>query len=156
MSADVVSFTVYGDPQQKGSTRAFALPIKGTMGPGGGPKYRAVTTSANPSLKRWEQTVAAEAGVLAHKTKLFLNDAVALRLQFYLQRPPSVSARSRPYPVVTPDLDKLIRGAIDPLKGILFRDDAQVVHVYAEKLYALEGPPHLVVSIWPFTDGLAL
>lgn len=142
--SDVVRFTVRGQPEQKGSTRAFALPIKGSTSKHGGPKYRAVTTSANPNLKRWEQLVAFEAGHAARGA--FFTGAVAVRLTFRLTRPASVSPKARPFHVVRPDLDKLVRGCLDAMSGVLFRDDAQIVTLEASKVYT-DAAPYLEAEV---------
>lgn len=39
-------------------------------------------------------------------------------------------------PKVAPDIDKLLRGVLDALTGICYADDAQVVEIYASKVYA--------------------
>ena len=125
-----VTFTAYGDPQPKGSTRAFAMPIKGD--PKG--RYRAVTTSANKKLKPWS----AEMRVAAREAagEKFFRGAIVVTVEFGLVRPKSVKVTKRPYPSVKPDLDKLVRATIDTLSGVLFEDDAQVVAVQATKVYS--------------------
>lgn len=144
-----IRFTVHGQPEEKGSTRSFAVPIKGSTSKHGGPKYRAVTTSANPDLKRWEQLVAFEAGHAARGQ--FLRGPIGVELVFRLRRPPSVSVKSRPWPTVRPDLDKLARGAIDALSGVLFDDDAQIVTLTVLKRYAGNGTPSLEARVAEIT-----
>lgn len=39
-------------------------------------------------------------------------------------------------PKVAPDLDKLVRSVLDSLTGLCYADDAQVVEIYASKVYA--------------------
>jgi Holliday junction resolvase RusA-like endonuclease len=130
-----LTFTVLGDPRPKGSTRAFAIPIKGTSAKGGGPKYRAVTTSASKGLGSWEATVRRGA-----------QEAVELEVVFGLQRPASVSEKARPYPSVTPDLDKLARGCSDPLTKVIWHDDAQVTRIIASKVYTA-GPSYARITV---------
>ena len=48
------------------------------------------------------------------------------------QKPKTVT---RSYPSVPPDLDKLIRAALDALTAIAYRDDAQVTEIRAAKCY---------------------
>lgn len=133
-----VAFVVFGTPEPKGSTKAFVRKM--------GDTYRAIVTSDNPDLKRWEQLVRFEAQAAMRKIGLerspFFDGPVAVSVRFGLIRPPSVSAKKRPRPTVKPDLDKLVRAAIDPLIGVLFRDDAQVCKlVNPEKFYVPDGRP---------------
>jgi len=39
-------------------------------------------------------------------------------------------------PAVAPDIDKLLRAVSDALTGVGYMDDAQIVEVYASKIYA--------------------
>ena len=41
----------------------------------------------------------------------------------------------RIYPFVRPDLDKLCRAVLDALTGIAYKDDQQVVSLFATKSY---------------------
>jgi crossover junction endodeoxyribonuclease RusA len=125
------SFTAFGVPQPKGSTRAFIV------------KGRARTTNANKATKPWESVVAhaaLEAGVKQ------LEGPVGITMLFCFQRPKSVSAKSRPCHTVKPDLDKLIRAVLDALTGIAYRDDSQVGSIIAGKDYT-DCTPRVVVAI---------
>jgi Holliday junction resolvase RusA-like endonuclease len=42
-------------------------------------------------------------------------------------------------PAVRPDLDNYLKALKDGANGVLWLDDAQVVHVDAKKLYAMDG-----------------
>lgn len=131
-----ITFRVFGDPQPKGSTRAFVRKVRGHV--------RAITTSANPSLAKWESLVRFEAQAalraMQQPASPFFDAPVQIDLIFSLVRPPSASERKRPLPVVKPDLDKLTRACLDPLSGVLFRDDAQVVSIRTHKRYIPAGP----------------
>ena len=59
---------------------------------------------------------------------------VSVEIDFYFQRPKSVP-KTRFWPVVKPDLDKLIRATLDALTGIAYHDDAAVCQILASKLY---------------------
>jgi Holliday junction resolvase RusA-like endonuclease len=130
-----VSFTVFGSAEPKGSARAFVR---------GG---RAIVTSDNPSLSKWEAVVRNEAQRIAELAghRLF-QAAVTISVVFHMPRPKSVNPRVRPFPQVKPDLSKLVRGLEDPLTGILFTDDAQVIGIGALKLYT-DGPAKAVVTV---------
>lgn len=50
------------------------------------------------------------------------------------------------YPTTKPDIDNLLKGIMDALKGICWHDDAQVVSVEARKVY--EVSPRVHLTIW--------
>jgi Holliday junction resolvase RusA-like endonuclease len=76
------------------------------------------------------------------------NEPCVVDLTFYMPRPRSVSKR-RVHVAVKPDLDKLIRGAMDPLVGIVISEDSRVVEYVARKVYAdAENPPGAWIRIW--------
>jgi Holliday junction resolvase RusA-like endonuclease len=64
-----------------------------------------------------------------------MTGAVRIAVSFILPRPKS--APERPWPIVRPDADKLLRAVLDALTAAqIWRDDSQVVDVHARKLYA--------------------
>jgi len=132
MSRPEIKFTVWGTARPKGSARAFVP--KGWTRP--------IITSDNQGLKAWEDTIRATLQDVMNTTPAGIRgeifDApVALMLIFHLPRPKA--AKHLRYSTKKPDLDKLVRGAIDAMNGILFHDDAQVVAISARKLYADGG-----------------
>jgi len=146
MSASVY-FVVHGAAQPKGSARAFVP--KGWKRP--------VVTSANPNLKRWETTIRGELQRVMAETRADIRTAlfgaaVRVSLTFYVARPKSLPKRVM-HATKKPDLDKLVRAAIDSLSGVLFKDDAQVTDILARKLYA-QGAPYLEVIVEAHTAPL--
>lgn len=144
-----VEFTVFGMPKPKGSTRSFAMRVKGRFRRNGEPLYRAVTTTDNPGLKSWESVVRFEAQRVMRADPRVFDGAVKFAAVFHLPRPGSVSLKKRPFPIVKPDCDKLTRAAIDPLTGVLFKDDAQVCRIETTKLYT-DGPAKAVITVSDF------
>lgn len=134
-----LTFTVYGRPEPKGSTRAFLTRPK----PGSGKVARAVVTADNKKTLPWMQQVALT-GREAMSAQGFdawdRETRIAVRLVFYLARPASIPRR-RFIPTVKPDVDKLVRGALDALTGVVFTDDAQVADLVVAKRY---GQPERV------------
>ena len=118
----VVTFRARGVPQPQGSMRAFVP--KGWR--------RAVITSDNPKLGDWRRLVAAAA-----PGRVPFDGAVRVTLHFDLPRPRSLPRRVVDH-VKRPDLDKMARGCLDALTGVLFRDDSQVVELRATKGYGVE------------------
>lgn len=78
---------------------------------------------------------------------------VELVVRFYVPRPKShYGAKGlRPvapsYPTVAPDVTKLLRAVEDALKGIVWRDDSQVVIQHAWKRYG--EPARCEVALYP-------
>ena len=72
-----------------------------------------------------------------------LEGPLSLEVAFYLPRPKTVK---RPLPTAKPDVDKLLRGLLDGLKGFI-EDDARVTQVLVQKEYEtdLVGPGVRVV-----------
>jgi Holliday junction resolvase RusA-like endonuclease len=125
-----ISFTVFGHCEPQGSTKAF-MP-KGARFP--------VVTSDNAKLKPWRQQITRTAidelaGEIAPKEQ-----AVTLKLDFYVARPASKPKRIT-QPITRPDLDKYIRAVKDGLKGAAYEDDSQVCTIIAAKHY---GTPERV------------
>lgn len=58
---------------------------------------------------------------------------IKVKAVFRLKRPKTVK---RLFPIVAPDLDKLIRGLLDALTNVAYEDDAQVIDIIAEKVYS--------------------
>lgn len=120
-----LSFFVAGNPVPKGSFRAFN---------NGG---RPVITNNNPRTKDWEMRIAHEAQVAISATMLneIIDSAVRVSMDFYMERPKSLK-KSVEHNIKRPDLDKLVRAALDGITGVLINDDSQVVELRATKNYA--------------------
>jgi Holliday junction resolvase RusA-like endonuclease len=73
-----------------------------------------------------------------------IDGALRLKCEFHLSRPPSVSVKKRPHPIVKPDLDNLLKAVKDALKGIVWVDDSQVVELEATKRYS-DRPGVLII-----------
>lgn len=142
-----VSFTVHGVPAPAGSKRGF---------------YRAGRVIITDDAKRsrpWKAQVAdaaAEAmtfhdpdGTSGYRPPL--EGPLHLLLIFWMPRPTGhygargVRPSAPPYPAVRPDVTKLVRAVEDALTGIVWRDDAQVVHQEASKRYGV--PPRVEIRV---------
>lgn len=106
-------------------------------------------TSDNARLAGWSEYLTALAQALVRRRKdLPLDGAFLVTVHFALRRPKGdcrPTASGQPYalrksaPVhhlKKPDLDKLTRAALDPLTGLLWRDDSQVIALHPTKSYA--------------------
>jgi Holliday junction resolvase RusA-like endonuclease len=126
---------VRGVPAPQGSKRGFVV------------KGRAVLVESSAKVRPWREDV--RHAVMEH-FEAPLVGAVWVGIVFRLPRPRSVSVKSRPAPVVKPDLDKLLRSTLDALKSAgAYGDDSQVVEVTCSKVYADDVPPGAVIEIGP-------
>lgn len=137
MTDPLLTFEVLGDPKPQGSKRAIQPKH-------GGPPV--VIESAGTPLKDWRRAMT-DAGREARGDAKPLDEPVAVSLAFRLKRPRSPRFV---YPGVTPDLDKLVRAALDSLTAArVLRDDCLVVQIRTSKVYETDAnPPGLVVKVW--------
>jgi len=124
-------FTVYGVPvaQARAGRRHFIA---------GG---RACSQAYDPGKsKSWKQDVKAQviAQMVADKRGAMLaavhKGPVVLDLFFYMPRPVSLPQKYRHH-IKKPDRDNLEKSVKDALKGILWKDDSQVVDGRTRKVY---------------------
>ena len=136
----MMEFFVPGLPKTAGSKRAFAHRTTGKI---------IVTDDTGKPGRRWRADVQA-AAAQAYGGPL-LTGPLEVTLGFHLPRPKGHygtgrnAEKLRPsapdYHTVKPDIDKLSRAVLDALKGVVWRDDAQVWKKLASKRYAeIDGP----------------
>lgn len=75
---------------------------------------------------------------------ILLEGALILKASFYLLRPKTLPKKILHH-TKKPDLDNLIKGVKDALKGICYRDDSQVVESYISKTYS--DIPGVIIEI---------
>lgn len=127
----MISFTVVGVPQTKGSWRPGRNRRTGGI----------VLRPDNEAEPAWAQAVAWAARAQMRGRQA---DAALYRVSmvFRLVRPTSRRRTHRR------DLDKLVRSCLDALTSIIWHDDEQVVEIMARKCIAGEGlPPGVDVVI---------
>lgn len=140
------SFSVLGRPQPAGSKRAFVHRHTG----------RVIVTEDAKRSKPWQQQVGETA--LAHRDLLpggLLLGPLELDVTFVLARPKGHYRTGRhcdlvrdgapAWPMVKPDVTKLVRGVEDALTGVVWRDDAQVVVQRACKVYGVPERAEITV-----------
>ena len=148
-----IRIEVLGVPVPQGSTRSFALKKDGAY------TGRTATTSDNPRLRAWRDLVAKAASdeMLVPGVSLPslhpLEGAVGIDLQVFLPRPKSAPKRKRLRHQKRPDLDKVIRGILDALTGVVFRDDSQVCEIAAQKHYDYDHAPGIVCVVYPIPSA---
>jgi Holliday junction resolvase RusA-like endonuclease len=128
----VVYFTVYGVAAPAGSK---------TVGFGKGGQHF-VRDSSGKRGSDWRRNVAQAAGIAMHEAELLpLEGPLYLIVTFWVPRPKGhfgvkgVKPSSPEHPTTRPDVTKLLRGVEDAMSGIVYRDDAQIVHQVATKKY---------------------
>jgi Holliday junction resolvase RusA-like endonuclease len=134
-SPDAVRVTVFGTPQPAGSKTAGQTK--------GG---RLFVRDAAKKSRPWKDAVTQEAGPAMEGREL-LRGPIGLRLVFIRARPKAHYGKrgllpSAPkYPTTKPDLTKYVRGVEDALRGVVWKDDSQVVSQANDKRY---GSPERV------------
>jgi Holliday junction resolvase RusA-like endonuclease len=125
-----VELKVYGLPQPQGSKRLGKL----------GARF-VVLDDNDAALKPWRKAVTTHArGAVVEP----LDGPLALVADFTLPRPKSVAKRRR-WPLVRPDLSKLVRAVEDALTDAqVWTDDSRVVLLTASKSYV--GDPFLAMT----------
>lgn len=114
-------FTVYGNPVAQGRPKFYR---RGNhVG-----AYDPIKSKDWKSEVRWQ---AIERGAKIQDGPLIM------RLYFYLPRPKSLPKKVQHH-TKKPDLDNLVKGVKDGLKGICYHDDSQVIELQAYKQYAID------------------
>ena len=139
-SAKSFSFVVPGIPVTQGSTKAFVVAGKAR-----------ITHDKRGPLLNWRNSIswaAKEAMPWDWPADL----PVTVYATFYLPRPKSAPKRIT-LPAKKPDLDKLARGLLDSLTGVVVNDDAQVVWLHCGKQFATnQFPTGVIVEIEAHTE----
>jgi Holliday junction resolvase RusA-like endonuclease len=126
---ELARFDVAGTPAPQGS--------KTVMKSAG--RSWAVEGSSTPGrarLSAWRIAVAAEARRWAEGGHAPVDGPVALALTFRMPRVTGLLKTRYNFATKQPDFDKLTRAVSDGLTGIVWRNDAQVVHALVIKRYA--------------------
>ena len=160
-----VSFVVHGTPVPKGSLKPFVVKRKDGSA-------TAHLTHDNPALRPWAQAVAGAAILArAHSGRLdapWRGVPIEVSCRFYLPRVKADYGTGRnalklkpsaaTHHIRKPDVDKLVRGVLDALTGVLYGDDGQVVRAPAEKVLCGPGESpraEIEVEILGASDGQA-
>lgn len=147
-----IEFSVVGEPVTQGSITAYG---RGRVSHGRPAHHRA--------LQAWRAVIAAAARqAMSQAGSAPFEGPVAVELGFVVSRPLTHHrGRRRSHPVrddapvwssSIPDLDKLIRAAIDGIgmAEVVWRDDCQVAMVSASKRYG--GEPGVQAAVWALAE----
>lgn len=137
MTSQPTEFFVPGIPAPQGSKRHV----------GGG-----IMIEASKRVKPWRDTITTVARLKAKASRRqpLIDGPVTLNLEFIMPRTRKMAPLAPLTMTQRPDLDKLIRAALDGLTGPIFNDDAQVTHIHATKRRAQpDEPTGLHITIQP-------
>jgi Holliday junction resolvase RusA-like endonuclease len=133
-----VSFCVPGLPIAKGRAR---MSTRGGF-------VRSYTPAKTRKYEAQVSSYAAE----AMGREPFFDGPVEVEIQAGMMIPQSWSKKKREsaqqlitWPVSRPDLDNIIKAALDGINEVVFADDSQVVKLYGSKFYS--ATPHLKITI---------
>lgn len=124
----MVEFTIPGEPIPQGRPRAGRNRGKIVM----------YDPKESKDYKRYVSIIARQ-----HAPKTLLEGALSVRMKIYRQIPKSTTKKDRALifegvkrPVSKPDTDNYVKSVLDACNGILFKDDSQIVDLYASKFYS--------------------
>lgn len=149
----MIQFEVLGTPAPKGSRRAVKNKWTGKAMtiPGGSKQNEA-------NLKSWDVAVR-EAALAAVRSvgsqPAFIQCPVRVKILFVMRRPAGhfnkkgLKLTAPIYPIVKPDIDKLVRSTIDSMTGIVFDDDARIAVLDVRKEYAMDAAEGAYISVVP-------
>lgn len=139
MTAQVIKFTVYGEPVAQARPRFAVI----------GGHARAYDPKKSRDYKDYVRLAAAE-----HAPAALLECALAMEIRVYRPIPKSFSKKKTAdaelgllRPVTKPDADNYLKGIKDALKNVIWKDDSQVVEVLVTKWYGAR--PCVEVTIKP-------
>jgi len=131
-----LSFIVYGSPVPQGRPRFFR-------------RGNHVGTYDPDKSRTWKQDVKASVLDQLKKQVAILDGPLSVILDFYLPRPKSLPKKVQ-YHIKKPDADNLAKAIKDALRGIIYRDDSQIVILTVLKKYG--DPPRVVIGIEQLGD----
>lgn len=148
MTAELV-VRVHHEPATQGSFFAQCTVDK---------KHRAIAIPDNKATKSWRKAIVdavKSAMTAAGWLTLGPDDAVAIEITFWLERPKTVR---RPYPSTRPDIDKLARSSLDGLADAhVLSEDGRVVDLTVRKRYCENGrPPGATIRVRAISEQASL
>jgi len=131
-----VRFTVLDNPEAPGGKSA--VPIYRGSRKNGTREFtgRVAVFDKNSQAALWRRSVA-EACRPNGRPLVRLDGPLVVRMFFTLHRPASITRTKRPYPMVRPDVDNLMKPTNDAITASgLWKDDALVISSISSKAYA--------------------
>lgn len=135
----MIQFTVYGEPVAQGRPRASTA----------GGFVKLYDPAKSRDYKDYVRLAASE-----HAPSALLEGPIGMMVTVYRSMPKYLSKypnkaaaaeRGEILPTTKPDTDNYLKGVKDALKGVIWKDDSQVVEVFARKRYSAR--PRIEVKI---------
>ena len=98
--------------------------------------------------KVWERIV--QVSAIESKRVKLITTPIEARLTFYMPMPKTKAIQRKIQDGIhqkRPDLDNLIKSILDPLNNLIYKDDALVYSITAEKIYGF-GKVGVDVKLW--------
>lgn len=123
-----IKINIPGDPVAQARPRAVKM----------GKGIRMYDPKPSADYKKYVATIAKQ-----HAPKKILEGALGVKLKVYRQIPKSTTKKRRQAmnegierPVVKSDIDNYSKAILDACNGIIYKDDSQIVGLWAEKYYS--------------------
>ncbi|GGH17128.1 RusA family crossover junction endodeoxyribonuclease [Paenibacillus segetis] len=135
----MIQFTVYGEPVAQGRPRASTQ----------GGFVKLYDPAKSRDYKDYVRLAAVE-----HAPAALIEGPIGMALTVYRSMPKylskypkkaSAAERGEILPTSKPDTDNYLKGVKDALKGVIWKDDSQVVDVFARKRYSAR--PRIEIKI---------
>jgi Holliday junction resolvase RusA-like endonuclease len=121
-----------GKPTPQGSKKSFIISGK------------AILVDASGGNKAWRKLVTET--IKAHEDYIHLPGPVNVSLTFYMEK---AKSNKKPFMTQAPDVDKLARSVLDGITDSdIIEDDSRVIYLTAQKKWAEETTPGVLISIW--------
>ncbi len=148
-----IMFVVIGAPTPQPRPRFRSIPM------GSGKARAQAYTPAKHKVTVWRKKIAA---CLSRMNLTVTDQPVVVHITFFIKRPKShfgtggnegrlrSSAPKHPVTKSTGDIDNLVKAVLDEMNGVIFTDDAQVLHLIAVKRYCNSSNGLMQVKVTPY------
>jgi len=141
----LIEFTIPGNPVSQGRPRAAKR----------GNKVIMYDPKESREYKEYVALIARQ-----HAPKKPIEGALSVNIKIYRQIPKSTTKKDRALflagikrPIVKSDTSNYVKGIEDALNGIIYKDDSQIVDLYAAKYYS--DNPRVEISVKEiFAEGV--
>lgn len=151
-AVEMINFVAFGLPSPGGSKSAFRNPRTGRI---------VVVDAGGKKTRTWRNTVAHAARAAMQGGEL-MQPPLCLVIEFRMPRPKShykasgeIKQDAPWFPIVRPDLTKLLRSTEDAMTGIVYHDDAQIVEQNIHRTYSDDEGTGARITIFTMTWRLS-